>query len=233
MWIIIPCKRLEFAKLRLATILSAMERRCLVEAMLADVLESATAAQNIDGVLVVSSDPTVEKIAASFGVECFSQHSDTNLSFALTAARTFLQSAAVNGVMTISADLPLLSSTDISQVLSYCLGCQSSIVLAPATKDLGTNLIATSRASEIPYMFGYESFIKHLSAARKRGIEPKIVRTPGLGFDIDQPEDLLEFVMQASKGRTFQYLQESGIQSYFPVVTDNDSSNQMVKGICQ
>ena len=47
MWIIIPCKRLELAKLRLAPVLSAIERRHLAEAMLSDVLEAATATQNI------------------------------------------------------------------------------------------------------------------------------------------------------------------------------------------
>tara|TARA_B110000093_G_C12949775_1_gene401966 strand:+ start:1110 stop:1838 length:729 start_codon:yes stop_codon:yes gene_type:complete len=242
MWIIIPCKRLELAKLRLAPVLSTIERRGLVEAMLFDVLEAATATQNIDGVMVVSSDPTAEKIAASFGAECFSKHSDRGLSCALTAARTYLKSEAVNGVMTISADLPSLSSSDISLVLTSCQGDQSGICLAPATKDLGTNLVATSSASDIPYMFGNKSFNKHLSAARACGIEPTIIRRPGLGFDIDRPEDLLEFVEQvsvepvaldkASKGRTFHYLQEFGIPGHFSRFKESGSLNQVVERIC-
>jgi len=229
MWILIPCKRLELAKLRLAPVLSALERRGLAEAMLSDVLEVAMTTQSIQGVMVVSSDPTVAKIAQKFGAKFFSRHSDTDLSFALTVARDFLQSTAVKGIMTISADLPRLSSNDINRVQAS-LGGQPGVSLAPATKDLGTNLIATSPASAIPYMFGKGSFLRHRKAARIRGFEPAIIRTPGLGFDIDQPEDLQEFVLHRSEGRTFQYLYERGIQARLLAPSKKDSSDKLAKG---
>jgi 2-phospho-L-lactate guanylyltransferase (CobY/MobA/RfbA family) len=42
----------------------------------------------------------------------------------------------------------------------------------------------------IPLCFGPNSFERHVTAARARGIEPVIVESALLGLDIDQPEDL-------------------------------------------
>ncbi|HIE20404.1 MAG TPA: 2-phospho-L-lactate guanylyltransferase, partial [Rhodospirillales bacterium] len=68
MWAVVPCKKLEFAKRRLAPILSAGERRCLVSAMLSDVLDVLTKISVLSGVAVISSDPNLADLARSFGV---------------------------------------------------------------------------------------------------------------------------------------------------------------------
>ena len=109
MWVIVPCKKLELAKQRLAPILSAAERRLLSVSMLSDTLAIATTTAGVEGVMVVSSDPFVADIAKSYGARCFSKHSDTNLSFALTVARSFIQAEAMNGIITIPIDLPRCS----------------------------------------------------------------------------------------------------------------------------
>ena len=42
----------------------------------------------------------------------------------------------------------------------------------------------------MPLRFGDDSFLPHLASARALGIEPTIVRLPGIALDIDQPEDV-------------------------------------------
>jgi 2-phospho-L-lactate guanylyltransferase len=42
----------------------------------------------------------------------------------------------------------------------------------------------------MPLRFGDDSFLPHLAAARAIGIEPTIVKLPGIGLDIDQPLDI-------------------------------------------
>jgi 2-phospho-L-lactate guanylyltransferase len=42
----------------------------------------------------------------------------------------------------------------------------------------------------MPLSFGDDSFLPHLAAARAIGIEPTIVKLPGIGLDIDQPSDI-------------------------------------------
>ena len=45
----------------------------------------------------------------------------------------------------------------------------------------------------MPLRFGDDSFLPHLAEARILGIEPTIVKLPGVGLDIDQPKDLAMF----------------------------------------
>ena len=58
--------------------------------------------------------------------------------------------------------------------------------------------------------------------ARRRGahgIAPRIVPLPGLGLDIDTPDDLRTFMARPAPGRTLDYLRESGIAARL-LVTD-------------
>ena len=46
----------------------------------------------------------------------------------------------------------------------------------------------------VPLRFGDDSYFPHLIAARRQGIEPVIVRMPGIGLDMDHPADLRAFL---------------------------------------
>jgi 2-phospho-L-lactate guanylyltransferase len=49
----------------------------------------------------------------------------------------------------------------------------------------------------VPLAFGDDSFLPHLDAARRLGIEPMITALPGIGLDIDTAQDLA-LLMQSS-----------------------------------
>ena len=53
--------------------------------------------------------------------------------------------------------------------------------------------------------------LPHLRRAQALGIEPRIVRRPGLALDIDTPDDLAAFLAAPSPTRTYAYLEGSGI----------------------
>src|SRR4051812_47400037 len=69
---IVPLKRLDQAKTRLAEVLSPPERRQLMEALLGDVLGVLRAVPQIDRVVVASSDPGAAAIAARYDAACLS-----------------------------------------------------------------------------------------------------------------------------------------------------------------
>jgi 2-phospho-L-lactate guanylyltransferase (CobY/MobA/RfbA family) len=50
--------------------------------------------------------------------------------------------------------------------------------------------------------FGEPSFAHHLETARKRGLAPHILELPGLGLDIDAPEDLTALLAEDSTTET-------------------------------
>ena len=62
----------------------------------------------------------------------------------------------------------------------------------------------------VPLRFGDNSFFPHLDAARRCGIEPVVVRQPGIGMDIDHPADLAAFLRlpQSAGTRTRAFLED-------------------------
>jgi 2-phospho-L-lactate guanylyltransferase len=65
----------------------------------------------------------------------------------------------------------------------------------------------------VPLRFGDNSFYPHLDAARRCGIEPRILHLPGIAMDIDHPADLARFLaLPASRGsRTRAWLEAAGV----------------------
>lgn len=211
MWAIVPCKKLEFAKRRLAPVLSVGERHCLVSAMLSDVLDVLMNISALSGVAVISSDPDIAELAHSFGVRRCMKDNDAGLSAALTLASDLLSKDGAKGILAVPGDLPLLSQRDVMRALE-AISASPAVALAPDRYNQGTNLLAMSPLGAIPYLFGGLSFQAHIAAARAGGIEPIDIQTESLGLDIDTAEDLLIFAREFSPTRTFSYLTETGIR---------------------
>ncbi len=134
-----------------------------------DVLGALVDTPRLAGVLVASEDPTVKNIAISFGSRCLDDFIDTGLSPALTRASRLLADEGAQGVIAIHADLPLLTSSDITAVIGNIVH-DPAVAIAPAETDLGTNVLAMSPPGFIGYAFGKESSARHASAARARSI---------------------------------------------------------------
>lgn len=211
MWVVVPSKNLDRAKSRLASVLSAAERRNLVLAMLGDVLGTLAKSNRVQGIVVTSGEAAISTLVASHGAELFSSDGDRDLSSALVSTDGFLQQRDANAVMVAPGDIPLLGVSDVAAAVE-AMGAGPSVMLAPDNLGAGTNLLAMSSPGLIPYSFGTDSFRRHASAARARDIEPIILERPGLGLDIDAPADLYQFMEQASPTHTYEYLVDSGIR---------------------
>jgi 2-phospho-L-lactate guanylyltransferase len=109
-------------------------------------------------------------------------------------------------------DIPRLSSAEITATLA-AHRVAPAFTIVPAHDHLGSNMIVCSPPDVVPLRFGEDSFYPHLDAARKQGIEPLVVRYPGIGMDIDNPVDLVMFLGMAPRvpTRTLAFLEQSGI----------------------
>jgi 2-phospho-L-lactate/phosphoenolpyruvate guanylyltransferase len=87
-------------------------------------------------------------------------------------------------LLVIHADLPLLTTEDISLLLAEGEG---GCAIAPDRKGSGTNALALRDPSGFEFLFGPESCGRHLAASEGR---TRVVRRLGLGLDVDTPEDL-------------------------------------------
>jgi 2-phospho-L-lactate guanylyltransferase len=186
-WAIVPVKRLRFAKQRLQDFLSESERIKLAKSMLIDVLANLHGAQGVTGILIVSNDPEVSRLAAPFGATIINDESEAGTNSAvIQGLREIDLVQAV--VLVVPADIPFATTEDFDAVIQALY--QDPVVLSPATSDGGTNALAMRSASFVAPCFGEDSFIRHMASARLKGLDCGIVRSWGLGHDVDRPDDL-------------------------------------------
>jgi 2-phospho-L-lactate guanylyltransferase len=212
LWAVVPVKELEGAKQRLSSALSPDERRLLATTMFEDVLEAVSAVSDLAGVLVVTVDPVAISLASRYGARIVTEAALEGHTGAVTAAARLLVREGRAGMMTMPGDIPRLSSAEIAATLS-AHRTAPAFTIVPAHDDLGSNTIVCSPPDAVPLRFGEDSFYPHLDAARARGIEPLIVRQPGIGMDIDNPVDLVTFLKMSPpvRTRTLAFLEQAGI----------------------
>lgn len=210
MWAVVPYKESREAKQRLAGVLAPDERRRLSFAMLEDVLAVLAAAECLSGVVLVSRDPEAARLARRLGAVVLLDPVPAGQSAAATLAARSLAGGGRRGMVTIPADVPLLTTGEIAQIVRVH-GTAPAVTIVPARDHRGSNAVACSPPDIFPFGFGDDSFLPHLATARRLGIDPAVVKLPGLGLDIDRPDDLLALLDRPSKSRALAYLEESGI----------------------
>lgn len=210
LWAILPVKNFENAKQRLADALSLDERQRLFAAMVEDVIETLTAVDDLEGVLVVTRDPEAQRLAERYGARVLIEDANAGHTEASSFGARILAANGAAGMIQIPGDLPALTPEDVAAVLDVH-GDAPAVTIAPSRDDLGSNAVVCSPPDLLPLRFGDDSFFPHLAKARDLGLEPRIVRRPNLGLDIDTPDDLQAFLAAPKDGRTLRYLTGSGI----------------------
>jgi 2-phospho-L-lactate/phosphoenolpyruvate guanylyltransferase len=188
-WAIIPVKETHGAKQRLAAVLSPTLRRELALAMLEDVLEAVAGVEGLGGAILVTVDPEAERLAHRYGMQTIADGAHDGHTGAVNAGARHLIAQGRNTMLTLPGDLPLIAAAEIEQLIA-AHGLGPAFTIAPAHDELGSNAILMSPPQAVPLRFGEDSFFPHLAAARAQGIEPCVLRLPGIAFDIDNPQDL-------------------------------------------
>ena len=168
------------------------------------------ASAELSGVLVVSRDPHVRRLAARQDARVLAEAESGGHSAASSLGARALAREGAAAMIQVPADIPLMTPDDIA-ALVRAHGEGPAITLAPSRDQLGTNAVVSSPPDVLPLRFGDDSFSRHLRLARARGIEPQIVQRPGLALDVDTPADLAAFLAAPAQTRTHAYLAESGI----------------------
>lgn len=184
---VVPMKSLPLAKGRLAPVLDAAGRRTLAQKMLDHVLDTLRQA----GLLSI-------RVASGAG-------NDSDLNRDVTAAARAVQADGAADLLLVMADLPYLSVADIQALIEA--GQRSPIVIAEA-KDGGTNALLLRPPTVLEFTFATNrpSAALHGERARAAGIEPVVVRRPGLARDIDTPADLAQLVSDHPAYHVFRHV---------------------------
>ena len=177
--LLIPLKRLDDAKSRLAAVLSGAERSTLMQELLEGVLAAAEEA-DLGPITVVSAEPSLPDGVARFD--------DRGLAWndALAAAMREVVTEPVAAV--VSADLPRLTAEDIEALVAATP--DRGLAIARAL-DGGTNAVSMRPPGVVMTHFGEpQSAAVHAQATAAAGLAARLIDVPGLAFDVDTPADL-------------------------------------------
>jgi len=209
-WAIVPIKAVEGAKQRLAAVLDTRERRDLMLAMAADVLDAVAAAPSLAGVVVVAGDGAALRIGRQVGAEVIEDVGGAGQSAAVALAVAVLAARGADCILALPADIPLLSADEIETVIAaHPQG--RAVSLVPARDGNGSNAVAVSPPDALRFRFGPDSRRLHLAEAEAARLAVRELHLPDIGLDIDTPEDLDELLRRSGGGRTFAFLRDSGI----------------------
>ena len=176
------------AKQRLAERLTPAQRQALAAAMLEDVL-AALAEAPVAGIMLNTLDPLAIDLARRYGARVVNDGARDGHTGAVAAMARILESEGRAGMLALPGDIPRVTAGEIGAILAARRPAPS-LTIVPAHDERGSNAVLCSPPLVMPLRFGDDSFLPHLAVARAQGIEPTIVKLPGIGLDIDQPQDL-------------------------------------------
>ncbi|MBM3145809.1 MAG: 2-phospho-L-lactate guanylyltransferase [Chloroflexi bacterium] len=189
-WAIVPVKPLRRGKSRLAGVFSEEERTDLNRRLLENTISTLKNIPEIEHVLVVSRDQAALALARDLGARTVLENGDSHLNVALERATIVAQTYETRGVLILPADLPLITSEDVSMMLERAAD-PPVVVVAPDRRKEGTNALLVCPAGLIEYHYGKDSFEKHCELARRAGARLEVCELPSLTLDLDVPDDLM------------------------------------------
>jgi 2-phospho-L-lactate/phosphoenolpyruvate guanylyltransferase len=184
--VIIPVKGFVAGKSRLSTILSDAERAAVNRAFLDHTFDVLAQFPRAGMRIVVSADDEVLAVARARGAVAAPERSP-GLNAALGDAVARADAQQATDILVLSIDLPRLASDDLEALVA------GGIAIAPDQSGRGTNAIFLPVGVRIAFAYGESSFAAHVASARSLGHEVRVVRRPGLAFDVDTPDDYREW----------------------------------------
>ncbi len=178
--LIVPVKRLESAKTRLAVDIEA--RADLAVAMAYDTVTVALSCESVGEVLVVTDDGRAQVALEGLGARVIPDKPDAGLNAALTHGA---RNVEFDLLATLSSDLPALRPDDLDDVLATARAHRQSVVAdLPGT---GTTVYAVTAANSFAPAFGPDSHSRHLAGG---AIDLTAIAAESVRRDVDTIEAL-------------------------------------------
>src|SRR5882724_9484553 len=178
--LVVPIRSFVHGKARLAAVLDTEARHDLVARMAARVLAAAGALTTA----VVTNDDEVGAFARARGAFVIADPGTLNA--AADAGRAWAAARGATRVVVAHGDLPGAHGLDALGAT----GAEPVAVIVPDHRDDGTPVLSIPIGVPFVFAYGRGSFARHHAAATAAGLEARVLRDAGLGFDVDEPEDL-------------------------------------------
>lgn len=209
-WAVVPVKPFHLAKQRLAEAYPADLRAELARAMLLDVLAVLRRVAGLAGMAVVTADHEVARLARTSGADVFMETWGGGLNAAYRSAAQRLAHEGQGGMLALPADIPAITVAEVERLLAQHRRARG-LSLVPSHDRCGTNALLLTPPLALQPGFGDNSFVRHLRASRALGLDPAVLSLPGIGLDLDRPEDVQAFARAPSGTRTWRLLASAGV----------------------
>lgn len=215
---VVPIKNPDRAKQRLAAVLDRHGREALFRAMAGDTLDALAQATRLDAVWIVTRDPEIIDAAFARGLGVIREPDNVGHTTAVARGIAYASDRGASAVLTMPADMPVVSGEDIDAVVRSHLRISASgpaCTLVANADETGTNAVVMNPPDLMPLQFGQDSFIPHERCVREvLGLTPNRPMIDAFSLDIDNPIDLVAiecyFALEAPErrsGRTSRWLQ--------------------------
>lgn len=187
---LVPVKTFSSAKSRLAKVRSPEERATLARAMAEHVLGVLRGCRRIEAITVVTPGDDVAAWAEGLGARALKDLGTAErLGDVIDDALAHLAAEGAEAALVVMSDLPNLDAESIERMIDELAG--ADLVVAPDVDGLGTNALALAPPTGMRTCFGnVDSAMRHRDAAVRQGLRVVDVCSPGLGRDVDVPDDL-------------------------------------------
>ncbi|MFT3923166.1 MAG: 2-phospho-L-lactate guanylyltransferase [Myxococcales bacterium] len=188
-WAVLPAKGFQRAKSRLGEVLSDPVRAAFARGLFEHVVSTLQQVPTLANVLVLTDDPEVEALALARGAQVLRDAPGFTLAQIIDAGLARAAALGAEAALVCMADLPHLAADEIRTVVEALKS--APVAVSPDGGEAGTNVLALKPPTLFASCFGRgDSFQQHLARAEAHGCEVRVLRAPGLCFDVDGPQDL-------------------------------------------
>jgi 2-phospho-L-lactate/phosphoenolpyruvate guanylyltransferase len=188
---ILPVKSPRNAKQRLTGFLAVEERQTLARMLYRQTLATLCQAEGIDRVVVATSDSEIAEHARQSGAMVFEEREQVSHSVSADAACLRAMEMGASTTLLVPIDVPTATPADFTRLAA---SARPGLIVVPSSDGTGTNALVRTPPDCIQSRFGPGSFRAHLDQALSKGVPADVLRLPGLMFDIDTPEDVVELL---------------------------------------
>lgn len=186
---ILPVKRFDRAKQRLASGLAGTSREVLAEAMLRDVLGALARVRSLYAIVVVTGEPRARALARAHDALIVDDEAETGQSAAASLGMERAAQFGAERVLMVPGDCPALDAAEV-QALIVGQGEGPAVTIVPDRHGTGTNALLLAPPDVIAPAFGEGSCARHRAAAEGSGARVTVAEVASLALDVDTPDDL-------------------------------------------
>jgi 2-phospho-L-lactate guanylyltransferase len=187
---VLPVKRFDRAKQRLAGEIAPSSRRLLAEAMLSDVLDALSRARAVADVIVVSAERRARELAAARGMQAVGDPVEEGQSAAAELGLQRARDLGYERALLVPGDCPALEPAEVDALLARPAR-RPGVAIVPDRHGAGTNALLLAPLDVIRPAFGPGSLDAHVTAAEAAAVPFDVEPVPSLALDIDTRDDLL------------------------------------------